>query len=126
MPLYCCELQYFISIQDQWIRGQPILVANSSDLLDENLWTPNSFLRDFGHLKHPLINCLKGTVVPDAPMSAFWKGFECLRERLRDADGNSMVLKLKDWPPNDDLAEYMPERYAVFGLLCLVGVQVLI
>ncbi len=43
-------------------------------------------------------------------MADFWRGFGRVADRLRDVEGNPMVLKLKDWPPNDDIAEYMPER----------------
>ena len=32
-------------------------------------------------------------------MSLFWNGFDCVAKRLKDKDGNPMILKLKDWPP---------------------------
>lgn len=31
-------------------------------------------------------------------------------ERLQDADGLPMVLKLKDWPPGEDFRDMMPTR----------------
>lgn len=31
-------------------------------------------------------------------------------ERLQDADGQPMVLKLKDWPPCEDFRDMMPTR----------------
>lgn len=31
-------------------------------------------------------------------------------ERLRGADGQAMVLKLKDWPPGEDFRDMMPTR----------------
>lgn len=31
-------------------------------------------------------------------------------ERLQDADGRPMVLKLKDWPPGEDFRDMMPTR----------------
>jgi len=100
-----------VVFKEQWRRGQPIVAGNSSDLLDSNLWHPKAFLRDFGSLRHTLVNCLKGTQVPDAPLAEFWRGFMRLHQRLTDEDGRPMLLKLKDWPPNDDIAEFMPDRF---------------
>lgn len=34
-------------------------------------------------------------------------------ERLQGADGQAMVLKLKDWPPGEDFRDMMPTRYAI-------------
>lgn len=31
-------------------------------------------------------------------------------ERLQDAEGHPMVLKLKDWPPGEDFRDMMPSR----------------
>ncbi len=86
-------------------------MANSSELLNADLWHPDSFLRDFGHLKQDLINCLNGEVVRQAPLRKFWRGFCSLGRRIKDSKGTPMLLKLKDWPPNDDIAEYMPDRF---------------
>lgn len=36
--------------------------------------------------------------------------FSLIAERLQDADGNHMVLKLKDWPPGEDFRDMMPTR----------------
>ena len=71
------------------------MIANSSSLLDQTLWHPNAFLRDFGKIKHPLINCLTGNVVPNAPLSTFWEGFQAVGKRLKDSKGTPMLLKLK-------------------------------
>jgi hypothetical protein len=30
---------------------------------------------------------------------------------LKDSHGTPMLLKLKDWPPSSDIAEYMPKRF---------------
>jgi hypothetical protein len=48
-------------------------VSNSDRHLDRKLWHPHAFLKDFGHLKHDLINCLTGKVVPKASLVKFWK-----------------------------------------------------
>lgn len=49
--------------------------------------------------------------VPKASLKNFWEGFEEVGKRLADANGTPMLLKLKDWPPTEDIAEYMPKRF---------------
>ena len=97
--------------QEQWIRGQPVVVCNSAELLTKRLWHPQAFLKDFGHLKHDLVNCLTGKTIPKASLKDFWMGFQYLRKRLKDLDGTPMLLKLKDWPPTEDIANYIPVRF---------------
>lgn len=97
--------------QDQWKRGQPVIVSDVAKNLDSNLWHPDSFIRDFGEEKNDLINCMTGKLVPNQPMSKFWEGFEHFSKRLKDDRGNPMLLKLKDWPPGEDFAELMPSRF---------------
>ncbi|CAH0720118.1 unnamed protein product, partial [Brenthis ino] len=97
--------------QDQWKRGQPVLVSDVSSLLDKDLWTPESFSRDFGDARVDLVNCASGLVVPNQPARKFWDGFELAAKRLRDERGAPMVLKLKDWPPGEDFAELLPARF---------------
>lgn len=36
--------------------------------------------------------------------------FSLIAERLQDAEGSPMVLKLKDWPPGEDFRDMMPTR----------------
>ncbi|XP_050534930.1 lysine-specific demethylase 3A [Daktulosphaira vitifoliae] len=97
--------------QDQWKRGQPVIVSDVGKNLNSSLWHPESFSRDFGDQKNDLINCASGKLVPNQPMSKFWNGFENASERLCDNRGNSMLLKLKDWPPSADFAETLPDRF---------------
>ena len=101
----------FKLFQDHWLRGQPVVIANSGKYLNPDLWTPESFSRDFGKVRHTLVNCLKGTTVPNAKLKAFWEGFQHVTKRLKDEQGTPMLLKLKDWPPTDDIAEFMPDRF---------------
>ena len=98
--------------QDQWRRGQPLMVANVSNKLDMNLWHPNAFNAQFGELKHDIINCKTHKKIPQIPLKWFWDGFENLKVRMLDKQGMPMLLKLKDWPPEDDFAQYFPERFA--------------
>ena len=98
--------------QDQWKRGQPVIVSDVSKALDKDLWHPDSFARDFGDEKNDLVNCMTGNLVPNQPMRKFWEGFEHFSKRLKDDRGQPMLLKLKDWPPGEDFAELLPSRYA--------------
>ena len=97
--------------QDQWRRGQPVIVGNMTKLLNMQRWHPDSFCEDFGDKKNDLINCATGNLVPNRPMREFWEGFENFSKRLKDEKGNPMLLKLKDWPPGDDFAELLPDRF---------------
>lgn len=97
--------------QDQWKRGQPVLVSDVSTILDKNLWSPESFSRDFGEERVDLVNCASGLVVPYQLGKKFWDGFDLAAKRLRDERGAPMVLKLKDWPPGEDFAELLPGRF---------------
>ncbi|EEB18344.1 JmjC domain-containing histone demethylation protein 2B, putative [Pediculus humanus corporis] len=105
-----CPNNYKI-FQDQWKRGQPVIVRDVSKNLDMSLWHPDSFAEDFGDDKNDLINCMTGKIVPNQPMRKFWEGFEHFSKRLKDERGNPMLLKLKDWPPGEDFAEMLPSRF---------------
>jgi len=96
--------------QEQWRRGQPVVVANVSNNLDINLWSPNAFNEQFGTLKHNIVNCKTHKMIPKVPLKWFWDGFESLNARMMDKQGMPMLLKLKDWPPEDDFAQYFPRR----------------
>jgi len=97
--------------QAQWIRGQPVIICNSQELINKHLWHPQAFLKDFGHLRHDLVNCLTGKTIPKAKLETFWSGFQTIKKRLKDSTDTPMLLKLKDWPPTEDIANYMPRRF---------------
>ena len=100
--------------QEQWRRGQPVIVANVSNRLDMNIWHPKAFCEEFGHLEHDIINCKTHKLIPKVPLKWFWDGFEELESRMLDQNGVPMLLKLKDWPPEDDFAQYFPKRFSDF------------
>eukprot|EP00095_Tigriopus_kingsejongensis_P003194 maker-scaffold91_size383040-snap-gene-2.25 protein:Tk03194 transcript:maker-scaffold91_size383040-snap-gene-2.25-mRNA-1 annotation:"probable domain-containing histone demethylation protein 2c" len=98
--------------KEQWIRGQPVVVSNVSQRLNiEGLWSPEAFSDQFGHIKHDIVNTFSGKSIPKVPLRAFWDGFQSLEERLKDAEGRPMLMKLKDWPPDNDFAAYLPDRF---------------
>lgn len=101
-----------ILFQEQWKRGQPVMVSDVSKKLNLDLWQPSSFTRDFGEEKNDLVNCTNGNLLPKQAMKKFWDGFENITKRLKDEKGNPMLLKLKDWPPGGDFAEILPTRFA--------------
>ncbi len=90
-----------------------MIVTNVSKLLGiERLWSPKSFSEEFGHIKHDIINTKSNKVIPRVPLKKFWCGFEAPNERMLDKVTNMpMLLKLKDWPPDNDFAAYLPERF---------------
>ena len=99
--------------QEMWKRGQPVLVANVASRLNKDLWTPSAFSEDtrLQVLKSDLVNCISGKKLPNQPMKRFWEGFDQMEKRLKDEVGNPMLLKLKDWPPGQDFADLLPDRY---------------
>jgi len=96
--------------QDQWKRGQPVIVMNVAARLQHDLWQPQKFGKDFGEQTADLINCLNGSTVPSVKIKHFWKGFENFADRLKDKTNTQMILKLKDWPPGEDFADMLPSH----------------
>lgn len=88
--------------QDQWKRGQPVMVSNSHEHLNMAQWTPESFSKDYGNDKIDSIDCLNGAHLSNEPMKFFWDGFNHIDKRMQDNEGKPMLLKLKDWPPAED------------------------
>lgn len=101
----------FKIFQEQWGKGAPVLVSNVHKQLKSNLWHPQYFSKQFGNIENDLVDCRKGTVIQGAPMKDFWDGFEDLSNRLETKQGQSMILKLKDWPPAEDFSEILPEHF---------------
>ena len=98
--------------RSQWRRGVPVIVSGCHNRLDSSLWHPGSFLAQFGSLTTDLVDCGNSVVLCRCSMREFWAGFECIGSRLRDRFGCARILKLKDWPPGDDFADLLPERFS--------------
>ncbi len=75
-----CEenLQLF---QQQWRRGQPVMVSHCQKHLDQGLWRPQAFLKEFGSAENDLVNCFTHTPMVGHKMKLFWEGFEKLSGR---------------------------------------------
>ncbi|XP_075732052.1 lysine-specific demethylase 3-like [Rhipicephalus microplus] len=97
--------------QEQWNRGQPVLVTGVCKNMNMPLWHPDCFCEDFGQKRNDLVNCRNGCILSNQPMRNFWEGFENFTRRMKDEDGQYMLLKLKDWPPGDDFSDMLPSRF---------------
>ncbi|XP_033118335.1 uncharacterized protein LOC117117954 isoform X2 [Anneissia japonica] len=97
--------------QEQWRRGEPILVSGCHKVLSRKLWHPSTFSRMFGDQENDLVNCRSSAVIQGVPMKEFWDGFEDIRKRLVK-QRDPMVLKLKDWPPAEDFSELLPDHFS--------------
>ena len=93
-----------------------MIVSGVNKDLNDELWHPNSFAKDFGEIQIEFVDCTDGKPEPLLPMRIFWKGFENIRKRPKDSMGNRKLLKLKDWPAEQTFAEYLPSRYFVLIL----------
>ncbi|CAL1277293.1 unnamed protein product [Larinioides sclopetarius] len=107
-PFHSGNMQLF---QEQWKRGQPVIVADVGKNLDPSLWSPESFLKEFGESKTDFLNCVGGTLIQGQPMKKFWEGFDNFNKRIKDDDGHSLVLKLVDWPPSEEFSDLLPSRF---------------
>jgi len=98
--------------RSQWRRSVPVIVSGCHHHLDPSLWHPSAFLAEFGKVTNDVVDCGNGVVLCQYSMREFWAGFECIGSRLRDRYGCTRILKLKDWPPGDDFADLLPDRFA--------------
>lgn len=75
----CYPVLTDLSIYVVWfvVLGLPIIVSNVSDLMDvKGLWTPEAFSKEFGHMKHDLIDCRRNEPLTGYEIKHFWDGFE--------------------------------------------------
>ena len=94
-----------LGIQDQWKRGQPVLVGNVHKSLTKGIWNPEAFCEEFGHIKNDLVNCRNGHIMHALPMTSFWNGFANMDMRLVDKCNTPLVLKLKVLFPQDQYSK---------------------
>ncbi|XP_018426956.1 PREDICTED: lysine-specific demethylase 3A [Nanorana parkeri] len=94
-----------------WKQGQPVMVSGVHNKLNGELWRPESFRREFGEQEVDLVNCRTNDIITGATVGEFWDGFGDISKRLKNDQGEPMVLKLKDWPPGEDFRDMMPSRF---------------
>ncbi|PIO15451.1 hypothetical protein AB205_0002390 [Aquarana catesbeiana] len=94
-----------------WKQGQPVMVSGIHNKLNRELWRPESFRIEFGEQEADLVNCRTNDIITGATVGDFWDGFEDISKRLKNDQGEPMVLKLKDWPPGDDFRDMMPSWF---------------
>ncbi|XP_059803336.1 probable JmjC domain-containing histone demethylation protein 2C isoform X3 [Hypanus sabinus] len=97
-----------------WRQEQPVLVSGVHKKLNSNLWKSESFNKEFADQKADLINCKDGSIISSVKMQNFWDGFEDITKRLKSKSGESLLLKLNDWPSGEDFKNMMPSRYDDF------------
>lgn len=107
-PTHACNLKVF---QNQWSNGQPVIVSNVSGNMNMHIWRPDSFREYFGEETVDLVDFTTGNLLQNQSIKFFWDGFECVTKRTKYQNGSSMLLKIKDWPPNEDFAVKLPEHF---------------
>ena len=75
--------QLFERFDSYWEHKRPIVIRNLHRHLNQQLWSPESFNQDFGHLTVDLVNCKNHYIVPGVEMKKFWIGFENVQGRNR-------------------------------------------
>lgn len=91
--------------------ASPSSTATATGTLTISAVAPKAFMRDFEDYSADLVNADRQDCA-EATLEVVWEGFSSLRRSaLVDAEGTPMLLKLKDWPPDGDIAESLPKRY---------------
>ena len=99
------------SLQARWRRGEPVVVG-SLDREFELPWGPHGFLERFGAEQVNMIDCRDGKSVHWLTLAHFFAGYTKPWTRAKCPDTfRRMMLKLKDWPPNTDFRDKMPEYF---------------
>ncbi|XP_051883340.1 probable JmjC domain-containing histone demethylation protein 2C [Pristis pectinata] len=97
-----------------WRQEQPVVVSGVHKKLNSNIWKPESFNEEFADQKADLVNCKDGSIISSVRIQDFWDGFEDITKRLKSKNGESLLLKLNDWPSGEDFQTMMPSRYDDF------------
>lgn len=97
--------------QERWRRGEPVLIGGIDG--EFNLkWGPHGFLERFGAEQVNMVDCRDGKAVHWLTLAHFFAGYMKPWTRAKCPDTfHRMMLKLKDWPPNQDFRDKMPEYF---------------
>ncbi|WVN88947.1 uncharacterized protein L203_104162 [Cryptococcus depauperatus CBS 7841] len=92
-----------------WSRGEPIVVNELSSLMKEQ-WTPGRFAKQFEKQECSLVDCQTDCYM-EGMVGEF---FEMFGRRKVEEGKEQAVLKLNDWPPEDEFQSACPELYVDF------------
>ena len=99
------------SFRERWRRGEPVVVERRNDHLRLK-WGPHGFLQRFGAEKVQMTDCRDGKSVHWLTLAHFFAGYSHPWTRALCPDTfRRMMLKLKDWPPDQDFCAKMPEYF---------------
>ncbi|XP_054030690.1 probable JmjC domain-containing histone demethylation protein 2C isoform X2 [Dryobates pubescens] len=93
-----------------WKQGRPVLVSGMHKKMNFSLWKAESISLDFGNQQADILNC-KDSIISNTSVKEFWDGFEDVSKRQKIKNGETALLKLKDWPSGEDFKAMMPARY---------------
>ncbi|KGL81128.1 putative JmjC domain-containing histone demethylation protein 2C, partial [Tinamus guttatus] len=93
-----------------WKQGRPVLVSGMHKKMNFSLWKAESISLDFGNQQADILNC-KDSIISNTNVKEFWDGFEDVSKRQKIKNGETALLKLKDWPSGEDFKAMMPARY---------------
>ncbi|XP_064001270.1 probable JmjC domain-containing histone demethylation protein 2C isoform X3 [Pogoniulus pusillus] len=93
-----------------WKQGRPVLVSGMHKKMNFSLWKAESISVDFGNQQADILNC-KDSIISNTNVKEFWDGFEDVSKRQKIKNGETALLKLKDWPSGEDFKAMMPARY---------------
>ncbi|RMC11765.1 hypothetical protein DUI87_11889 [Hirundo rustica rustica] len=93
-----------------WKQGRPVLVSGMHKKMNFSLWKAESISLDFGNQQADILNC-KDSIISNTNVKEFWDGFEDVSKRQKVKNGETALLKLKDWPSGEDFKAMMPARY---------------
>lgn len=60
---------------------QPVLVSCANKKMNMNIWKPEVFVKEFGHVENEVVNCRTGNTIIGHTMGDFWEGFENLKSK---------------------------------------------
>ncbi|KAG1467888.1 hypothetical protein G6F56_004154 [Rhizopus delemar] len=100
--------------QGAWEKSKPIVVKNS--LMNSKLdWSPTYFEKNYGNEEIQVIDCKEETAHPTT-VGEYFRAFASPNKRKAYAKklGTTTVLKIKDWPPTENISNKFPEMYKDF------------
>jgi len=97
--------------QERWRRGEPVVLMDLQKRLGRK-WGPHGFLQRFGAESVQMIDCRDGKSVHWLSLAHFFAGYLQPWTRALCPDTfRRMMLKLKDWPPDQDFKAKLPEYF---------------